>query len=389
MNRLTFVLGVLVTACGGTEPAAPSGVESHDSAGIAIHTHGRAVLNRLTLSEALVTIGGGESSDAELYRVRGAVLLEDGGVAIANAGSSEILFFSPDGSVRERVGREGQGPEEFRNILWIQGTESDEVLVYDAGNQRLSAIGVDGTFRRTRTMRFEPDPELPRGAIAGPAFAFGASGVDRVVAVPAAVALLDGTEGPLPLRGELRVYGSELSDFTALDTVRLRTWQEVDASEGPPIGQVMESPELVFSANGRWTAFSEAMAHRVMVLRDGVPTYVVVEARTRTPFVPDSIPEHFVRAADSLPAYRAIQVDSEGRIWLRDPVEDTDGTSQWRVVSDGGRRIESLRLPESSDVMDARGARVLIRERDALDVERVVVRRVVEWPSNPTARPSA
>ena len=52
---------------------------------------------------------------------------------IANAGSDEMLFFAADGTLVRRVGGEGEGPEEFQNILWVQADDSGGVIVYDAG----------------------------------------------------------------------------------------------------------------------------------------------------------------------------------------------------------------------------------------------------------------
>ena len=209
----------------------------------------------------------------------------------------------------------------------------------------------------------------------GRGFPIGVAEDHSVLAIPQAAAVFDGVEGPLPLVGELRNYTPDLSEYDVVDSIRLRTWYEKEQEEGPPIAQVLESPVLVFAANRSWIAYSEAVAHRVTVLENGRVSYVIVEERTRAAFTPDSVPMFYV-AGDSLPAYRALQVDSEGRVWVASPATGEPAVSQWRVFSQEGLTVEVIELPVTSTVLDAEGYRLLLLERDSLDVETVVVRRL-------------
>jgi hypothetical protein len=194
--------------------------------------------------------------------------------------------------------------------------------------------------------------------------------------VPWAAARFSGVEGPLPLKGELRDYDPELAAFNRLDSVQLRTWYEAPQLQGPPIEQMLEAPTFLFSAHGPRVAYSDAQTYRVTVLEGDKPSQVILENRTRIPFSPDSLPDHMHHAADSLPAYRALIVDSDGRIWIRPSLVQADGEVEWRVVSRDGRRIDVIKLPESTSMLDASDDKILLLERDEFDVETVAVRRI-------------
>ena len=81
----------------------------------------------------------------ELFRVGDALLLGDGGLAVANTGDSEVLIFSADGSLATRVGGEGEGPGEFSEITTLLATESG-FLVYDRRMARLSEFSETWRF---------------------------------------------------------------------------------------------------------------------------------------------------------------------------------------------------------------------------------------------------
>ena len=165
----------------------------------------------------------------------------------------------------------------------------------------------------------------------GPGFPLGVTASGRLIAVPWPAVELDGVEGPAPLRGELRNYSLDLTEFVPVDTVQLRVWYEAVQPEGPPVDQILESPLFLSSAQGTWLAYSEAEVHRVVVLDDGEPAYVVVENRARVPFEPDSTPSYVNHIADSLPSYRELKVDADGRVWVRPSTASTDTQVLWRV----------------------------------------------------------
>lgn len=374
-------LGLALAACGDA-PSPQIAPVAVDSAGVRVVRHTAPPAQRVVVSpDAALRLGTRADGSDALFRVRGGALLAEGRIAVANHGSSEILYFSSDGELVYRAGGEGQGPSEFSNVLWIQDEGHGSLAVYDAGNRKIAHLDYDGDFLSTQNLTIEPEAEPSDRILRGPGFPIGVTGENRILLIPWAVAVLDGVDGPLPLRGELRDYSEDLSAYQPMDSVQLRTWYEIDQVEGPPIGQILESPLFLFSGDEEWVAYSEATTHRVTVLHDGRVSYVIEENRPRQRFTPDSVPEYFAAVADSLPAYRELQVDSDGRVWVKSAAEREPSQSEWRVFSDGGVTASTLELPASSSVLDAIDDRLLLLERDSLGVETIAIRHVTSGES--------
>ena len=74
--------------------------------------------------------------DEELYGVTDIALLADGGIVVAQ--QTIVSFFDADGGFRRSVGREGDGPGDFRRIQRIMPIGPDSVGVsYRSRNVRL------------------------------------------------------------------------------------------------------------------------------------------------------------------------------------------------------------------------------------------------------------
>lgn len=97
-----------------------------------------------------VQIGVVEGDPAyELRLAIGAVRMPDGRIIVANRGSSELRIYDPEGRHLHTVGREGEGPGEFRNIgdLWLY--RGDSLAVYDVSLRRVSVFDVRPAFVRS------------------------------------------------------------------------------------------------------------------------------------------------------------------------------------------------------------------------------------------------
>lgn len=108
-------------------------------------------------AEPSLEIGVVEGRPAyQLYGAISSVRLDDGRIVVLNAGSHELRIYDADGRILGAVGREGEGPGEFRSPVRLYRLGRDSVMVYDRGNARFSVHTVDGTFVRT-----EPAPLGP------------------------------------------------------------------------------------------------------------------------------------------------------------------------------------------------------------------------------------
>src|SRR5687768_145368 len=68
-------------------------------------------------TEPVVTIGVVEGApEYQLFRVRHALRLDDGSILVADGGSRELRFYDSTGRHIRSIGRDGEGPGEFRVI---------------------------------------------------------------------------------------------------------------------------------------------------------------------------------------------------------------------------------------------------------------------------------
>ncbi|MGH7468052.1 MAG: 6-bladed beta-propeller [Longimicrobiales bacterium] len=104
---------------------------ARDSAGIRIVEHSAGVLAALPpqlLGDPDLRIGELEGEPVyEFARVAGVVPLSDDRLAVADAGNSEVRFFSSSGAFQYQVGRPGNGPNEFRNLFAIWPLQEDSM----------------------------------------------------------------------------------------------------------------------------------------------------------------------------------------------------------------------------------------------------------------------
>lgn len=97
-----------------------------------------------TSGDPLLVIGGAdEREDYTIHMFAGATRLSDGRIVVANAGTSELRFYDPDGDHLFSAGREGEGPGEFRFIRKIRRLPGDTVLVLSM-QPGLSRVAPDG-----------------------------------------------------------------------------------------------------------------------------------------------------------------------------------------------------------------------------------------------------
>jgi hypothetical protein len=141
---LALLAATATVACGRAPES--SGFTERDSAGVSIRVSTDSVWmtgEGWSLSAApLLRIG----SEAEpLFEVEAATFLPDGGVALANDGTHEVLVFDPSGRRRFAFGGEGDGPGEFRSLETLWRGPGDTLVAFDRGLNRATLISLDGT----------------------------------------------------------------------------------------------------------------------------------------------------------------------------------------------------------------------------------------------------
>ncbi|HET9948883.1 MAG TPA: hypothetical protein VFQ22_08175 [Longimicrobiales bacterium] len=87
-------------------------------------------------------------SEGELFRIVDAIFPGDSALVLADGGASALLFVDAGSATVRRVGREGDGPGEFRYLQHVLPHPSGNVLTYDGRLTRFDLAGeVVGTER--------------------------------------------------------------------------------------------------------------------------------------------------------------------------------------------------------------------------------------------------
>lgn len=385
--RLALLAGALA-GCGDAGADAPAFV-LRDSAGITIAESAAPAWGdgegwRLS-DQPLVEIGTMEGPEEyQLFRVSGALRLDDGRIAVANAGTHEIRFYDPEGRFLSAAGREGEGPGEFRAIRDLRRYRGDSLAVLDRRLQRLTLLGPDGTHVREATLH--PAPVNPRllGALEDGSFLVttlmisvaGEQPQDLTVDViryDPLGALTDSVAEhfyyrahPVRVDGQgLYIMNPHLAPLTQLEI----TPTGYAVGEGKAYEVVRYGPGGALERLDRWSGpdrtltsehkarFREALLERAEAPADRRVAELQLE---RVPF------------AEARAAYVLMLAARDGALWLRtQSLPGEDGPALWDLLSAEGRWLGQVQLPRDLQPLDIGSDWLLGLWRDDLGIERV------------------
>ena len=320
----------------------------------------------------------------ELFYVGDAILLGDGGVALANTGASEVLIFSGDGSLSTRIGGQGEGPGEFSAITTLIGTP-EGFVAYDARLARLTEFSGSGEF-------LDSWPLSAQSAI-----------VDlRPLAIAA-----DGSM--LAILGEQRFFMPEGTkrDTTPLlafadpgtepDTLAMLPAKEWSYGEIPGGGVTRREPgfgrdivaggfrdrailgdtdlfELsIHTAAGRLTRRIGGSAGGWPVTADEIETSRAARLARRGPDAPGWYVEFVENAPfrETHPAFHSAVLGPEELVWIGLTTRPAEETRDWLVIGPDGQPRGRLNLPAEASVLAVDADRFVVLQRDALDEEEI------------------
>lgn len=393
-----LLASMLLAACASDAPGERFSVR--DSAGVRYIEH-RSIDSlpaRTTGEEGVVRIGAA-SGDAGglLDRVAAGAVLSDGRVVLLNAGDREVRFYDANGALVAAQGREGDGPEEYRNPTTLVAIDGDSVVVWDVAHKRATVVGPDGTVARSAT--------LP-GELRFPLLA-GVFGNGNLLVVDRSLSFTPGdsvqTEmahdllfsptgeprkkiGDHPLRVvQLMSEGAPVAALGPRQSVEIRAvpfspeTQRAARSDGYWVGR-QRGPELAFIDSAgtlrtivRWLAPPVAVtdADKRAYLDELIAQAPDEEARAslRTQGVA------FFQYADRFPAHGPLVPASDGSLWMSEYRRPgVSGPERWTVLDAQGVARERVELPQGSRLLWASPERVLLLLRDERGVERVELR---------------
>ena len=384
MGRTTIsVVSILLLGC-SNQGNAPQ-VSTRDSAGVRIvesrapsWQDGEAWTLDDTEAMDLTTTGSGPAH--EFYRVVGGTVLADGRIIVVNGGSSEIRAFSRTGTFQTSVGREGEGPGEYRSIRGLIRFEGDTIGVF-SWPTNLTLLRPDLTF--VRRVRLGDRGRSPRPLDNG-----------RVVDLETYASVLEyeGGEGLIrpPISLVLRdLYG------VLMDTVWTGPGFEeymVPMDDGVSAFRPLFGKGPAFATRGSLVLVgtSEAMKYRVVDLEGRlqeivrVPDYDLTLPRSSIDAEkvallgpdPSSRRRRIIEnlpAPETFPAYSDFVVDAAGYLWAGEllTLHRWGEPRRWEVFSPDGEWMGPIHTPSDFEVLEIGVDYVLGVFRDELDIEHV------------------
>jgi hypothetical protein len=344
-----------------------------DSAGVEVtEIAPGATRSRVTLSNNPLVAIGGLSSDpeAELYQVTGAVRLPSGQIVIANAGTHELKVFGSDGQHIRTVGREGEGPGEFKGIAWISLHSGDSVLAYDRQQHRIQVFDRDLELGRVTVLRVPSDLGVSGLAGVG-AFRDGsllARGPELVLEYPREPlyrhlflfdpeGILSDSLGPIRSAREIWMGGEPWPPFDrkAAFLVREESFytSTSDTDEVRRFGQAGDLQRIVRGGHE---------------LRPVTQEHIAAALEGRPPI---GIGEPWV--APNLPIWSELFIDDLGAVWRKEyPARDGE-VARWEVIGAQGGPYAEAEIPADLQPLQIGGDFMLAVRADTLGVEHVVL----------------
>ena len=384
-RRFAAALLVSCAACGGVGDASPAAVR-RDSAGITIVENTAAGAERETgwRVDSIPDLDiGADPSDAQqqLFRVNGITQLEEGRVVVVNAGSQEVRFY--DGArLVHSVGREGEGPGEFRFPMLVRGPEGDSLLILDLFANRVSVFGRDGTLGRTITSSARIGQPIgmlgnQRLLTSGSTARAGLDTPEGVVANSVVYELLDlatdARDTMIVVPGQTLFLGNRNGQISFTAT----------PLQVPPGAAVGAAGVVLTPGDAHEVRYFDGDGVLRTIARVDRPVVPVTDAQFAgaieaivAPYASDAnaaaeLRRRYAQLSPpaASPVYVELIVDSEGSVWAREHAFDETAPSHWLVFDAGGEALGRVTTPAGLRIHEIGADYVLGVWRDALDVE--------------------
>jgi hypothetical protein len=326
----------------------------------------------------LIEIGAGTAEEHQLFEVRDVRRLSNGSILIAEP--TRFRIFDANGTLTREFGRQGRGPGEFSQMasafecdgrIWVGelfDTRVSEVDEYGSVelHQAVPAVAalsqsLAGCLNHRPVAvyhvpdRTSPPPDEIRRQDAAIAF------VDGVV--PDSIATVRMREGR---RGLLRPFGRTDVYDVAGDLLVTGDNGTSEIHVRSPAGAVERIVRLGLPTV---TVTSQDQERILAQYTEGVPATILSEIQ---PLL-DDMPFH-----ETMPYFSAIHVVEDGTLWIQEYSgfrgEQPTG---WIVIDAEGRWLGDVEMPAGLNVHDIGSDWVLGVWRDANDVERVRLHRII------------
>ncbi len=379
---------LLLGGCATDNASARTEPVVRDSAGVSIVEYPAELAPR---TDWTIGLDDAVRMEGEFSQVRYGVRLDDGRVVVADGDSRTLRFFGADGALQHTTGRAGGGPGEFRSITYMSRWRGDSVLVWDVQQRRLSVFDDAGVF--TRSFALLTDSTTPFGNVHGvfedgSMYASGFSSFPsgdgpqpgrQMSDSPAYRFDADGrlaTTYPFALSGEGFFSVFENGGFSVMSplfarsttlkagrTILVHTNNEhFDLQVRTPSGEL----QRIIRRAGTPAPVTPA-------LRDSVVAHLLAELPNESARERNRGPLETMDVPATVPAFGRVLLDRDDRIWVEEYAAIPGETSVWLVFARDGALVARATMPQRLTPMEIGTDYLLGVERDALDVESVVL----------------
>jgi hypothetical protein len=381
-----------LTACSASDRGNGIGLTTRDSLGVEIaeiagDPRNAPVWATLDTANAF-RIAPDESRDETLFaRLRGALRMSDGRIAVLDIGRYQVLLFAPDGSFVRSLGRRGQGPGELAQPWRLIRAPGDSIGVYDfAGHLQLFSTSSHGG-RRVRL----PWGNVASTQILGP-FEDGGylaimnefPGEPRAGRNPLFSSLhvmtAAGDSGPALGRHQSTQFTFREGGDGRLRQVETLFWAEPGMAVLPTGYVWCLSTEFdcqIWSNTGTHVRTIRASVATPAVSNEDVERFAASRLSAARTAADTTRFRAELAEADRMerhPVLGLIRTDARGRIWMREYVwRLSDREARWLVFEPDGRVLGTVVTPTDLQVFDIGDDYILGTDRDEDDEERLVM----------------
>ncbi|MEZ4417931.1 MAG: hypothetical protein R3E10_19410 [Gemmatimonadota bacterium] len=378
LSHVALATPLLALACGPATPH-PTAATVTDSAGVRIVEYAAPDAWPAPASaHELLRIGAVEGPPELLFsRIPAGVLLDDGSIVLADAGSRELRHFAADGSLLGVQGGTGQGPGEFEFIVGSGKCSAEGFAVFDIG-WSANLYDESGSFLEKRASRLE-------GGVQPYLLACGRRG--RVASIGWSIPDGGPPQGFHVATAALRLY--EPDGALALDLgkrISSERFGQPSGSGPHPIGRSTKvafvDSDLIVS-DGTFFGFERWSSEGVLseIVRVDVPlpdadSAMALYLETALARAPDD--ETRIRWQKDIegmglpprPSYLSDLFVTDEILLLKEL--SIRGSGRWfEFVAEAGFRLAAI--PSEAKLLDVRGDRILVEERDSLGVPMAVL----------------
>jgi hypothetical protein len=401
-------LAVLLASCDRSAPQ-ESLVTSRDSAGIAIIESSESLWpedSTWTLSdEPLVRIGTVEGDLPYLFSdVEGVLLRPDGGLIVADRGSSEVRYFDSNGGHEYSVGRPGEGPGEFSYIRGMGYCGADSLFVFEIDHE-FKVFTAEGEYvRQARPFDTQTVDRRPYQLRCGESGYYVAVGWEPRVASgqPSAAPRPTGfyrAEAPVWILAPNHIVESGIASIehaqltlvseigTFLSSERIgtangsgphpfgRSLQLAVAENGILLGTGESSEIRQYSFEGSLERIIRWPATDLMIGSEDLAAYRTAELEAVGANLRPAMERRLAEMPlpPAFPAYTRIEVDAHENVWVSEFAKPSKPDASWLVLDRRGEFLGRVRVPLNLEITDIGSDRLAGIQRDDLGVERVVV----------------